>query len=123
MNHHAYALAADVAVAVHFGWILFLIGGAAIGRRVLWVRTLHLAGLGYSVLLQLNGWICPLTDLELWLRTRGGTSAYSGSFVAHYFERLVYLEVEPAWVLLATGAIVGGSVAVYLRRPADRARG
>lgn len=117
MDPRAYAVAADVVVALHFGWIVFLIGGALVGRRVRRVRSLHLAGLAYSVLLQINAWTCPLTYLELWLRLQGRASSYRGSFVTHYLERLVYLEVPPQWLLPATALIIGVSVALYLRRP------
>jgi hypothetical protein len=116
MDQQAYAIAAELVVAVHFAWIVFLIGGAVIGRRNRAVRALHLAGLGYSVLLQLNGWICPLTYLELWLRERGRAADYRGSFLAHYLERLIYLQVAPEWVLLGTGLIIGLAAALYLRR-------
>jgi hypothetical protein len=40
MNPYAYAIAADIVIAVHFCWILFLIGGVLIGRRTRWVRAL-----------------------------------------------------------------------------------
>jgi hypothetical protein len=49
---------------------------------------------------------------------RAGASSYRGSFLGHYLERLVYLEMPPQWLLLATGLIVGVSAAIYLRRPA-----
>jgi len=109
-----FRIAADGVVVIHFGWILFLIGGAFIGRRVRWVRWLHLASLGYSVLLQTFSWICPLTYLEIWLRRRGTPGRiYSGSFVVHYLERLIYLGVPRTWLLVLTGIVIGISVAVY----------
>ena len=108
-----YDIAADIVVAFHFAWILFLIGGAIIGRQVRWVMWTHTAALGYSVLLQIFSWICPLTYLEVWLRSRGGRESYAGSFIAHYLERLVYLEIPQGWLFLITLIVIGTSAVVY----------
>lgn len=110
----AWKLAADLVVLVHLLWIVFIIGGAVIGRRVRWVRWAHLAALAYSVLLQAFGWICPLTYLENWLRRRHDPSlAYAGDFIAQYAERLVYLQVPRPAVFLVTLAIVALSAWAY----------
>jgi hypothetical protein len=110
-----YKIAADVVVAIHFTWILFLIGGAFIGRRVRWVKWTHLAALGYSVLLQAFSWICPLTYLELWLWNRTPAGSYSGSFIVHYMEKLVYLEVPRGLLFVLTGLVIGISAVVYYK--------
>jgi hypothetical protein len=106
-------IAADIVVAIHFTWILFLIGGAIIGRRVRWVMWVHVAALGYSVLLQLFSWICPLTYLEFWLRNRGERETYSGSFIGHYLEKLVYMEVPRGLLFVLTGLVIGISAVIY----------
>lgn len=110
-----YKIAADIVVAVHFGWILFLIGGAFIGRRVRWVMWMHLVALGYSVLLQAFSWICPLTYLELWLWNRTPAGSYSGSFIAHYLEKLIYMEIPRGLVFVLTVAVIVISAVVYYR--------
>ncbi len=116
MNGLAYNLAADAVVVVHFGWILFLIGGSAVGRRARWAMWLHIGALGYSLFLQIFSWICPLTYLEVWFRSRGnGDRNYSGSFIAHYLERLIYYQIGPEWILFLTGIVIGISAAVYYR--------
>jgi hypothetical protein len=108
-----YNIAADIVVAFHFIWILFLIGGAAIGRKVRWVMWTHLAALGYSVLLQTFSWICPLTYLEAWLRRQGGRESYAGSFIGHYLEKLIYLDVSRGWIFLFTVVVIGATSVVY----------
>jgi len=108
-----YIIAADAVVVVHFGWILFLIGGAGIGRRVRWVMWTHVAALGYSVLLQTFNWICPLTYLELWLWNRTPAGSYSGSFIAHYLEKLIYMDIPRGLVFTLTVVVIGISAAVY----------
>lgn len=108
-----FRITADIVVAVHFGWILFLIGGAVIGQRVRWVMWTHLTALGYSVLLQVFSWTCPLTYLELWLWNRTPSGSYSGSFIAHYLEKLIYMEIPRCLLLVLTGIIIGTSAVVY----------
>ena len=123
MTDLAYSLAADAVVVIHFGWILFLIGGSLIGRRVRWVMWLHLSALGYSILLQAFSWICPLTHLEFWLRSRDSSGEpYSGSFIIHYLERIIYLEAPRVWIFLLTGLVVGISAWVYYTAPPPRSR-
>lgn len=113
-----YRIAADLVVLVHFLWIVFLTCGVFIGRRTRWVRNLHIAGLLAALVIQLKGWYCPLTYLEIWLRRMHDPAvAYSGSFIIHYLERLVYLDVRLETVLILTLVLVIFSVAVYARRP------
>ena len=98
---------ADTTVLLHLLWVLFLIGGSYWGRRHRPVMFVHAAGLAFSVILQFAGWYCPLTHLELWLRQRHDPAlAYPGSFIVHYTEKLVYLEVPPALVLSLTVLLV-----------------
>jgi hypothetical protein len=106
-------IAADGVVVIHFAWILFLIGGALIGRRVRRVMWLHLGALTYSVLLQSFNWICPLTYLELWLWNRTPSGSYSGSFIAHYLEKLIYMDIPRGLVFALTVAVIIISAVVY----------
>lgn len=109
-----FTLAADMVVILHLFWILFIMFGALFGRRVPWVKWLHGGTLAFSVLLQVFGWTCPLTSLEVWLRARSGAGqGYTGDFLAHYAEQLVYLSIPPAFVLMATLVIVGISLWAY----------
>lgn len=111
-----YGFLAEFVVLVHLAWIVFLIGGAVVGRRVRWVRRLHLAGLGFAMLLTAGGWICPLTYFEVWLREQGGGGGYRGTFLGHWAERLVYWEV-PRWVVLLGVVMVAAvSMAAYGRK-------
>lgn len=116
-----WSLLADAVVGLHAAWILFLVFGALAGRRVRWLRRLHLAGLGAALLLTAAGWVCPLTHLEVWLRDRAGSGGYAGTFLGHYAERLVYAPVPRPVVLAGTAAAALFSVLVY-RRPGHRRR-
>lgn len=86
----AYALAADALVLLHLAFILFVVlGGLLVAYR--WqVLFLHLPAVAWGVLLELNGWICPLTPWEQQLRLAAGEAGYSGGFIAHYLLPLIY---------------------------------
>ena len=112
-----WTFAADAVVVIHLLWIVFIIAGASIGRRIVWIKWLHIGSLLFSLAMQLFHWICPLTRLEVWLRRRGNpTAGYAGDFIAHYAERLVYLPAPPQAVLAATIVIVSLSAWAYWPR-------
>lgn len=107
---------ADAVVVLHLFWIVFLILGALPGSRWSWVKWTHLAALAFSIALQGFGWICPLTHLEVWLRSSGGAQPYEGTFIRHYAEQLVYAEIPRGALLAGTLMVVALSLWLY-RRP------
>ena len=114
-----YRLAADFAVLIHLLWIIFLMVGAFIGRRYHTVKVIHISGLAFSIVMQIFGWYCPLTYLELWLRQQHNPSlTYSGSFIVHYMEKLVYFELSPLIIFVLTLILVAVSAYVYSKRKA-----
>jgi len=111
-----YRIAADLVVLVHFLWILFLICGAFIGRRYRLVKIFHMSGLGFAVIMQIYGWYCPLTHLEIWLRQKHDPSlTYSGSFIIHYIEKVIYIQLSPAIIFVLTLTMIVVSGFVYFR--------
>lgn len=104
----------DLLVLLHFLWILFLFFGAYWGRRYRSIRILHLLGLGIAILIQTLDWYCPLTHLEIYLRTQHDPAlAYSGSFLIHYIEKIVYLEVPQYLILILTIFLAGFNLYYY----------
>jgi hypothetical protein len=94
-----YLVLADIVVLLHLAWIGFLLVGALWGVRHRAVAVAHIGGLVFAVVMQVMGWYCPLTDLEFWLRTRYAHGmAWPGSFIAHYAEKIIYLEI-PWWLI------------------------
>ncbi|MFH1009739.1 MAG: DUF2784 domain-containing protein [bacterium] len=110
----SYKIAADIVVGIHLLWILFIILGALPGRRWLSVRLLHLGSIIFSLMLQSFGWIYPLTHLEVWLRHQQAKMlGYSSGFIAHYLERIIYLDVSPIDILIGTVVVILFSLFLY----------
>jgi hypothetical protein len=108
------SLLADVVVILHVGFVAFvLLGGLAVAR---WPRLAlaHLPAAAWGVLVELAGWTCPLTPLEQALRIRGGSAAWSGSFVERYVLPVLYPDflTRPTQVGLGLFALVV-NVAAY----------
>ncbi len=111
-----YRVFADIVVITHLLWIFFLIAGAYWGRKHRAVMAVQGAGLVFAVVSQIFGWYCPLTHLEIWLAAKENTAlAYPGSFLAHYAEKLVYINVTPAIIFVFTLVLVGVTAWTYWR--------
>lgn len=110
-----FKLLADLMVLFHLLWILFLFFGAFWGVRIRAVRILHLFGLALALYTQLLDRYCPLTHLEVYLRSRQNPAAtYSGSFLIYYIEKVVYLEISYVLILIATVFLCGFNLFYYL---------
>src|SRR3972149_1518030 len=112
-----HKILADIVVLTHFLWIIFLFLGALWGVKNKAVRIFHLSGLAFAFIIQVFGWYCPLTYLEVWLRSRHDSSlTYTGSFVIHYVEEIVYIELSRILILFFTLLLCGLNVWIYLRK-------
>lgn len=123
---------ADAVLALHFGVVLFVVGGAlavAVGgpRGWAWVRAplwrwAHLAAIGVVVAQAWLGAHCPLTVLEVWLRTQAHGPVYTRTFIEHWLQRLLYYEA-PAWVFVLGYSLFGLLVlGLWWRWPPRRGR-
>ncbi|MBA3061338.1 MAG: DUF2784 domain-containing protein [Nitrospirae bacterium] len=112
-----FKILADIVVFVHFLWILFLIFGAFFGRKNRRIKIFHISGLAFAFVMQLLDWYCPLTHLEVWLREKHNPAlTYSGSFIIHYLEKLIYIELSPYLILILTILLCGFNTWIYLRK-------
>jgi hypothetical protein len=85
-----YLLAANVIVFVHLGFILFVtFGGLLLLRSRKWA-WIHLPAVIWGSVVELTGWICPLSPLENWLREKGGYEIYREAFIEHYIMPIIY---------------------------------
>jgi hypothetical protein len=114
-----YRFAADLVLYLHLTFVAFVIFGLILiytGHflgwtwiRNGWFRLTHLAAIGVVVLQAWLGMICPLTMLEMWLRSKAGDAVYPGAFVAHWVQRILYYDA-PAWVFALCYTIFGALV-------------
>jgi len=112
-------IAADLILLVHTLFVAFVVLGLLLilaGKplgwswvRNPWFRAMHLAGIAVVVLQAWLGIVCPLTIWEMALRQKAGAAAYSGSFVAHWLEELLYFQA-PAWVFAVAYTVFGALV-------------
>lgn len=105
-----YQMLADAVLAIHFGVVVFIVGGLvailvgnALGWRWVngwWFRVAHLAAIAIVVLQAWLGQLCPLTVLESWLRVQAGSASYTKSFIEYWLQRLLFFEA-PFWMFTA----------------------
>ena len=98
-----YRILADAVVIIHFLWIVFLFLGGFFGRKIMAVKIFHLSGLFFAFFIQIVDWYCPLTHLEVWLRSKHDPDVvYAGSFVVHYAEQVIYMQLSHSLILTFT---------------------
>ena len=85
-----YRILADLVVVIHFAFVLFAVMGGLLAVRWAWMSWIHLPAAGWAALIELVGWVCPLTPLERWLRIRAGGAGYEDGFIAHYVLPMLY---------------------------------
>lgn len=116
---NVYDLLADLVLVTHVAFVIFvltgliaiIIGGLAKWQWVLnrWFRVAHLLAIGIVVAQAWAGIICPLTTLEMWLREKGDSAVYEGSFIQHWLQQLLYYNA-PEWVFVAAYSLFGLAV-------------
>jgi hypothetical protein len=90
MTHPWAKLGVDAIVILHFFFVLFVLFGGVLllkWRKLIW---LHIPAVIWGMLVELNGWLCPLTPLENRLRQEAGLGLYHGDFVMHYIMPVLY---------------------------------
>lgn len=122
-----YQWLADLVLLLHFGVVLFIVGGlllVVLGnlRGWAWVnrpgfRVAHVAAIGVVVAQSWCGQDCPLTTLESWLRVQAGTAPYGRSFVEHWVGRLLFYQAPFGVFVLAYSVFALLVLAAWWRFP------
>lgn len=108
------SLLADLVLLLHFAFVLFAVFGGLLVLYRHWVAWLHVPTFAWAVLINLVGWICPLTPLEKSLRIAAGGESYEGGFVRHYIAPLIYPEgASPELGLKIGTALLVWNLAIY----------
>jgi len=118
---------ADVILVVHFGVVLFIVGGlvavwvgAALGWRWIrnpWFRYAHLGAIAFVAAEALLGVACPLTVWED--VARGGVRAES--FIGRWVRQLMFYEA-PEWIFTAVYVAWTAATLLTLRAVPPRRR-
>ena len=106
---------ADLVLVVHATFILFVVLG---GLLVLWqprIAWVHIPCAIWGAWVEFAGWICPLTPLEVDLRTRAGEIGYEGGFIERYVTAALYPQGLTREIQIGLGiAVVAVNVIIYV---------
>jgi hypothetical protein len=119
-----YRLLADTVVVIHLLFILFVLLGGLLGLWRQWIVWLHLPAMVWGAVIEFANLICPLTPLENTLRIAGGERGYSGGFIEHYLEPIIYPPGLTPTMQIGIGAgvlLINISVYVFVWRQRLRA--
>jgi hypothetical protein len=125
-----YRLAAHSVLVLHAALVCFVVFGPVLIvagnlRGWQWVnarsfRVAHAAAILTVIAEAWIGIVCPLTTLEMWLRTRAGAVVYPGGFVEYWLPRILYHDFH-AWVFTLAYSLFGLLVlAIWWRFPPRR---
>ena len=87
-----YRVLMTLVLALHFGFLAYLVIGGFLAWR--WPRTvwLHLAAAAWGVVVVAARLVCPLTYAEHWARRRAGETGVGQGFIDRYIEGVIYPE-------------------------------
>ncbi|WP_182868519.1 DUF2784 domain-containing protein [Stieleria mannarensis] len=127
-----YRYLADITVAIHFGYVAFVVVGAIatlVGAmrgwrwiRNRWFRGIHLAMILVVVLEAWVGMTCPLTTLEQDFRSAAGEQTYQGDFIANWMHEVMFFDLDP-WAFTVGYTLFGALVVANLVFVPPRWRG
>ncbi|VAW93204.1 hypothetical protein MNBD_GAMMA23-498 [hydrothermal vent metagenome] len=111
-----FLLVADIILLLHVLLVVFVVLGFVLifvgkWRQWLWVRhrgfrITHLLVIAVIVVQSWFGIVCPLTTIEMALRARVGDAIYTGSFISHWLETILYYQA-PVWVFVVCYTVFG----------------
>jgi hypothetical protein len=114
-----YLWLANVVLALHLGFVVFVVLGGLLVLRWPRLSWLHVPVALWGVFLEYAGLVCPLTPLESALRQRGGEAGYAGGFIEHYLTASLYpagltrgLQILLGTLVVAINGVVYWRVAV-----------
>jgi len=103
-----YRILADLTLAVHFAFIVFVVVGGLLVAWRRWVAWVHIPAALWGALITLIGWVCPLTPVENHFRRLGGQAGYTESFIEHYLVSVIYPQGigDRGWLALGMAVVV-----------------
>jgi hypothetical protein len=109
-----YKALADSVLILHLCFIFFVVLGGLLALRWPRVAWAHLPAAAWGALVEIMGWICPLTPLEIAFRSASGSAGYDTTFLERYLVPLVYPSLLTRDMQMVLGLFVLGiNLAVY----------
>ena len=106
MAEAPWRLLGDLVVALHFAFVCFVVfGGLLVWRRPR-LAWLHVPAVCWGGAVELFGWTCPLTELEVRFGALAGQGVSEGDFIARLLVPLIY----PGWLTRETQVAIGVGV-------------
>ncbi len=101
-----FGILADITLIIHLVFIVFAIFGAFLVLKWKYVAWVHVPAFLWAALIELCGWICPLTPLEQWFRIKSGGASYQAGFIEHYLLPLIYPGMLTRSIQIVLGLLV-----------------
>lgn len=101
-----YTFLADALVLLHLTFIVFVVAGGLLLLKWPGLVWIHLPAAVWGAVVEFQGWICPLTPLEVHLRQLAGERGYPGGFIDNYVLALMYPEGLTGEIQVILGAMV-----------------
>lgn len=109
-----YNVLANAIVLTHFLFIAFLVCGGLLVIRWPRLAVVHLPVAVWGAVVEIFGWVCPLTPLENHFRVLAGANSYSGDFIARYLIPVIYPEnLTNEFQQLSDGIVIVVNVIFY----------
>jgi drug/metabolite transporter superfamily protein YnfA len=87
-----YNVLANAIILTHFLFIAFVVCGGLLVVRWPRIAFVHLPAAVWGAVVEIFGWICPLTPLENHFRLLAGYNSYGGDFIVRYLIPVIYPE-------------------------------
>jgi hypothetical protein len=112
--HAFYRTLANIVIAVHFSFVIFVGVGGFMALRWRRMPLVHVPVVIWAALIEFIGWTCPLTPLENHFRELAGLAAYEGSFIENRILSLLYPVDYTMGLRIALGLLaIGLNVVAY----------
>jgi hypothetical protein len=111
MLYHALA---NLVLIAHLAFVLFVVLGGLLVLKWRSLAWLHVPACLWGALVELAGWLCPLTPLENWLRAKGGGLTYRTGFIEHYLLPLLYpAALTRSWQIFLGLCVLSVNLGLY----------
>ena len=101
-----YGLLADLVLALHALFVVFVVLGGLLALRWRRAAFVHVPCALWGAWVELVGWICPLTPLEVSLRQQAGEGGYAGGFLEQYLVPILYPGDLTRGIQIGLGVVV-----------------